>query len=109
MPIRTHEQGDRFIISLEDRFTMDDNLVFGQTMKEAVAKENLKILILIKTKILNSYCLGTLFAGFRDLQKQNRKLYVVCTEESCRTCIHHFDPQGKLHIYSSLEEIVPEE
>ncbi|HPA44267.1 MAG TPA: hypothetical protein PK395_00765 [bacterium] len=109
MPVQTHEKGDMFIISLEDRFTMDDNLVFGRTMKEAVATEDLKILVLIKTKILNSYCLGTLFASFRDLRKRNRTLHVVCTEESCRTSIRHFDPQGRLPIYSSLEEVVPEE
>ena len=104
MPIRTSEKEGIFFIRLEDRVSMEDNLEFARWMKEATAQEWRMVLVLVNSKVINSYCLGTLFAGYREMSVHDKILRVVCNQPFSRSSIGHFDPQGLLPVFESVEE-----
>ncbi|MFH1739178.1 MAG: hypothetical protein ABIH23_09225 [bacterium] len=104
MPVRTYQERNAFLVCLEDRVTMEDNLKFGRTMKEAIADQWGTILVLVNAKVINSYCLGTVFASFREARDRGKSLRVVCDQPYSLSSIGHFDPKGILPVYKSVDE-----
>ena len=109
MPLRTYQERNAFFVCLEDRVTMEDNLNFARTMKQAMEDEWGTILVLVNAKVINSYCLGTLFASFREAREHKKSLKVVCDQPHSLSSIGRFDPKGLLPVYSNVDEALGEE
>ncbi|HQO33187.1 MAG TPA: hypothetical protein PLG59_00895 [bacterium] len=104
MTVRTKEQGDLLLVYLRDRVSMEDALEFGRTMKEAMEEEWRKIIVIVTSKVINSHCLGTLFASHRDALECGKTVCVVCDQPESRSSIRNFDPEKNLPLYHTLEE-----
>ncbi|MFH1737403.1 MAG: hypothetical protein ABIH23_00245 [bacterium] len=109
MSVYTSERGDVLLVYLKDRVSMEDTLEFGQVMKDAIEEEWRKIVVAVASKVINSYCLGTLFASYREACDRGKLLCVVCDQPESRGSIRRFDPQKRLPLYHILEEALVEE
>ena len=88
---------------------MEDNLAFARTMKEATAKEWQMIIVLVKLKVINSYCLGTLLASYREASEHGKTLRIACDQPHSLSSIRHMDPNGHLPVFPNLEAALCEE
>ena len=103
------ERGDVLLVHLKDSVSMEDTLEFGQVMKDAVEEEWQKIVVVVASKTINSYCLGTLFASYREACDRGKLLSVVCDQHESRASIRRFDPQKRLPLHRSIKEALIEE
>ncbi|MFH1742584.1 MAG: STAS domain-containing protein [bacterium] len=109
MPIHTDEKSDVLIVCLEDPISMETNLSFARTMKQAMAKEWRLIIVLVNLKVVNSYCLGTLLASHRESSQRGKILRIVCDQPYSLSSIRHIDPHGDLPVFPSLDEALSDE
>ncbi len=108
MPVRTREKHDVLLVIIKDKVTMEDSLEFGRAMKEALEGQWPTILVVVATKMINSHCLGTIFAAYREAIEAGKTLKVVCDYPHSVASIKRFDPKKSIHIYGTVEEAILE-
>ncbi len=106
MPVRTVEKNDVFLVMIKDKVSVENCLEFGRAMKEALGGDWEKIVVVVAVKVINSHCLGTIFAAHREAQEKGISLKVVCDHPHSVESIKRFDPERSIHIYPSVEAAI---
>jgi hypothetical protein len=104
MPIQTTEKGKTFVVQLEDQFSIEDALRFGQVMRKALEDDWSTIILVVTSKAVNTHCLGTLFASDREANARGKTFKVVCEQSHTESSIKRFDPKRSLRLFHSIEE-----
>ncbi len=108
MPVQSVEKGSVYIVSISDRFSLEDSLEFGRTMKEAVKGESKTIIVVVAVTLINSHCLGTIFAGYREARQKEKTVKLVCDRPHSISALRRFDPSGSIPIFETVEQALVE-
>jgi len=109
MPIQFVDKGRIALVSISDRFSMEDALEFGRRMKEALSGEWKTIIIVVAVTLINSHCLGTIFAGYREAKEKGKVLKLVCDRPHSLSALQRFDPSRSIPIFETIEEALSED